>query len=462
MKKGKFHKIIIFSLIVIIVLECFYLGYLLLKPKFRTNEFKESINIEYKDKYKNTPGKVCFGNVFTCNKATYKVNGKVNTKKLGKYKLKYTFSYNKDEINLTQTVNVVDKTAPKMTLETDKIAICPNGKIDDFKISVIDNYDGDITNKITKNYDEKTKKVIIKAVDSNKNSNIIRVDTTKGDKKAPVLKLKGNTDKYLNVGEQYKDEGVDASDNCDDNIKVEVKDEVDYNTPGTYNITYIAKDSSNNESKIQRKIHIKNPNNSNRVVYLTFDDGPSSYTGTLLDILKKYNVKVTFFVTGHGEDSMIKREFDEGHKIALHTNTHNYNYLYSSVDNYFEDLTAVQSRVERITGYKSNLIRFPGGSSNVVSDISMRYLTSEVEKRGFHYFDWNVSSGDGGGTQSTDQVYLNVIGNLKEEYSIVLQHDTQKFSVDAVERIIKYCLDNGYTFKTLDESSPTAHHGVNY
>ena len=91
----------------------------------------------------------------------------------------------------------------------------------------------------------------------------------------------------------------------------------------------------------------------------------------------------------------------------------------------------------------------------------MSKLTKEVTNRGFKYFDWNVSSGDGGGTTSTDQVYLNITSNLKEGSSIVLQHDTQKYSIDAVDRIITYCKENGYTFKTLSENSPSAHHGVN-
>ena len=91
----------------------------------------------------------------------------------------------------------------------------------------------------------------------------------------------------------------------------------------------------------------------------------------------------------------------------------------------------------------------------------MSTLTKEVENRGYKYFDWNVSSGDAGGTTTSDGVFNNVISTLREDSSVVLQHDTQGFSVDAVERIIIYGLQNGYTFETLDENSPGAHHGVN-
>jgi peptidoglycan/xylan/chitin deacetylase (PgdA/CDA1 family) len=129
------------------------------------------------------------------------------------------------------------------------------------------------------------------------------------------------------------------------------------------------------------------------------------------------------------------------------------------------DLYAIQNRVKDITGYTSHLMRFPGGSSNTVSKSYSRGIMSRLVKRvaneGFSYFDWNVSSGDAGGASTSDAVYNNVVNSLKEGESIVLQHDTKKFSIDAVERIINYANENGYTFSTLTESSFGAHHGVN-
>jgi peptidoglycan/xylan/chitin deacetylase (PgdA/CDA1 family) len=76
------------------------------------------------------------------------------------------------------------------------------------------------------------------------------------------------------------------------------------------------------------------------------------------------------------------------------------------------------------------------------------------------YFDWNVSSGDAGGTTSSEQVYKNVINALKADSSVVLQHDIKGFSVDAVAKIIEYGLNNGYTFKPLTVDSPVTHHGI--
>lgn len=208
---------------------------------------------------------------------------------------------------------------------------------------------------------------------------------------------------------------------------------------------------------------------NSKVIYLTFDDGPSSYTSKLLDILKKYNVKATFFVTGQRSssyDKYIIRAHKEGHTVALHTYTHSYKKVYTSISGYFSDLNKISDKVYKLTGVRSKIIRFPGGSSNTVSrnysKKIMTKLTQEVNKRGYHYYDWNVSGGDTATSNST-KIANNVIRGLKsnKKYYVVLQHDTKKASVNAVEAIIKYGLKNGYIFAPLDMSSPVVHHGLN-
>ena len=211
----------------------------------------------------------------------------------------------------------------------------------------------------------------------------------------------------------------------------------------------------------------ENFSHSAGTIYLTFDDGPGEHTDRLLDILKKYNVKATFFVTGRGDDATILREYNEGHTVALHTFSHDYTYVYSSVENYFADLERVAARVKSITGVDAKIIRFPGGASNTVSakyDGGIRImsiLTSEVLNRGYVYFDWNVSSNDAGGANTADAVYVNTVTHLKDGANVVLQHDIKSYSVDAVERIITYGLENGYDFKALTVDSPAVRHGVN-
>ena len=462
-KKRKIKKKIIIVFIILVVGILGFLAYNMFKSDFRIRDFNKNIEVNYKSKYKENYGKVCYGNIISCDKVTVKTKGEVDTNKLGKYKVTYTLTKGSDKKTLSQTVSVVDKEKPKLTIEDEVAYICPNNnKIQNIKMSATDNYDGDLTKKIKTEL--KNDKVIVSIKDSSGNITKKEMKTKKEDKESPVITIKGEKNIYVELNGQYNDEGATAVDNCDGEVKVEVSNPVDTSKEGTYNVIYTAKDSSGNESKEEREVKVIQHENGYRTVYLTFDDGPSAYTYELLDTLKRYGVKVTFFVTGNGPDDAIKRAYDEGHTIALHTNTHNYDYIYSSVDNYFEDLYAVQSRVERITGYKPNLIRFPGGSSNTVSSFNpgiMTVLTNEVEKRGFKYFDWNVSSGDAGSAYTPDEVYSNVISTLQEGSSVVLQHDIKGFSVEAVGRIIEYGQANGYTFKPLTEFSPGAHHGVN-
>ena len=284
------------------------------------------------------------------------------------------------------------------------------------------------------------------------------------DTLAPEISMNGGEIITLILGNEYEDPGASAVDDCDA-VELTSSGEVDINTIGSYKINYESSDNSGNHAIKTRTVNIVPANRGN--VYLTFDDGPGDYTATLLDILKKYNVKATFFVTGRGDDSLILREYQEGHAIGLHTLSHNYAYVYSSVDNFFSDLVAVQNRVKNITGETTYLMRFPGGSSNTVSyrydgrTHIMSRLVSEVEARGYKYFDWNITSGDAGETTDTGTIVARVTSALHDGENIVLQHDIKDYSVAAVESIIQYGLANGFVFKPLTMDSFGAHHGVN-
>ena len=283
------------------------------------------------------------------------------------------------------------------------------------------------------------------------------------DEQAPTIVLNGASETKVLVNSKYEEPGAEVFDNRSE-PELKIEGEVNTSITGDYVIKYSAIDEVGNEAEATRKVSVIEPY---RIIYLTFDDGPGQYTAELLDILKKYNIHATFFVTGAGSDELLKREYEEGHAIGLHTFSHNYSYIYTSSDAFWADLIRVQERVEAATGYKSFLMRFPGGSSNTVSrrydgrSRIMTTLTREAGERGFTYFDWNITSGDAGETTSTDVIVENVIYQLKEGSSIVLQHDIKGFSVAAVERIIQYGLENGYTFMKLDATSPTAHHPVN-
>jgi peptidoglycan/xylan/chitin deacetylase (PgdA/CDA1 family) len=281
---------------------------------------------------------------------------------------------------------------------------------------------------------------------------------------APIVEILGGENITIPINTTFSDPGVDAFD-IGGELSLETVGQVDSSTVGDYEIKYIASDDSGNTTEALRKVRVIQPAG---IVYLTFDDGPSEHTGRLLDVLKKYGVEATFFVTGRGDPALIKREYDEGHTVALHTNSHNYSYVYSSINNYFDDLNAISTLVKNTTGEESKLLRFPGGSSNLVSrrydgrTRIMSKLVNEVTARGYTYFDWNVDSNDAGGAKTADEVFNNVTSRLVAGgESVVLQHDVKGFSVDAVERIIQYCNEHNFLLKKLNKDSFNAHHGVN-
>lgn len=198
---------------------------------------------------------------------------------------------------------------------------------------------------------------------------------------------------------------------------------------------------------------------TDKVVYLTFDDGPGVYTERLLNCLRKYNVKATFFVTNQFPKYryLLKTMAADGHAIGVHTLTHNWN-IYSSESAYMKDFNSMHSIIKAETGIDTKIFRFPGGTNNTVSRSYRRgimtTLANKMVNDGYYYFDWNVDCYDTSG-YSASQIASTTIGQIKNrKESIVLMHDIKKATVDAVPTIIEYCLRNGYTFEVLDESSP--------
>lgn len=206
---------------------------------------------------------------------------------------------------------------------------------------------------------------------------------------------------------------------------------------------------------------------TDKVCYLTFDDGPSDNTLKILNILDDYNVKATFFVVKNSKSDYIKQISARGHTVGLHTASHVYSNIYSSEEAYYADLKAISDIVEAQTGKKSNIIRFPGGSSNKISkDFSvgiMTKLTKSVVDKGYYYFDWNVDSGDASGKNVRyDIIRNNVVNSANGKGSIcVLMHDTSAKSttVTALPGIIEGLTAKGYRFAALTEDSFGFRHG---
>lgn len=178
------------------------------------------------------------------------------------------------------------------------------------------------------------------------------------------------------------------------------------------------------------------PQDNTKKVYLTFDDGPSIYTGQILDILDQYGVKATFFVTGEHSDyeEMFVEITKRGHSIGMHSNTHIYSEIYKNKESFEKDFFAIRDYIIKTTGVTPVIYRFPGGSSNTVSATDMKELCEFVESQGVTYFDWNVSSGDATSqTLSAARIVANCMAGINNyQDSVILMHDTSaKYSTVA-------------------------------
>ena len=203
-----------------------------------------------------------------------------------------------------------------------------------------------------------------------------------------------------------------------------------------------------------------------RRVYLTFDDGPSSSTDEILNILNQYGVKATFFVVGKsGYNTQYKRIVEEGHTLGMHSYSHVYSEIYRSLDAYKQDLAKLHDYLYEITGVDSNIVRFPGGSSNTISDVDMFELIDYLNREDIVYYDWNVSGGDAdmsGNGLSAEQIADNVLNNIaKYNNAVVLLHDAggKKTTVEALPIIIEKILESqeSVLLPISEDSVPVQH-----
>ena len=423
-----------------------------------------NLNINVFDKYKG----IKYQAFINGKDITDRVNiiGIVDTDHIGTYNVTYEVNNNGFKVKEILKVNVVDTIGPEINIEEYDNDICDIDTFTKNYVKVYDSYDGDINNisyVIDGDYISYT------AYDS---SNNISNRKVKLNKSKPKLVLNGDKEVYLKLNESYNELGVIATDSCNNDItdKVVIKNNVDNTNYGKYDVVYTVTDNNGVTNEIDRIVNVYDEN-SLGLIYLTFDDGPGIFTNGILDILSKYNIKATFFVTGYGSDEDILREYNDGHTVGLHTYTHKGN-IYSSVDDYFNDLNKVKDRVKNITGKDTKITRFLGGSSNTISKAYskgiMSTLTKKVEEEGYTYFDWNVSVEDAGACakkrvkDKESCVYNYFVNGLsKDKTNIVLLHDIKEYTYNALENMIKYALDNNYEFLPITENTLAHHHHIN-
>ena len=205
-----------------------------------------------------------------------------------------------------------------------------------------------------------------------------------------------------------------------------------------------------------------------KVVYLTFDDGPSeTVTPQILDILKKEDVHATFFLIGKYIDKdqaskdLVKREFDEGNAIGNHTYSHDYNYLYPNgkinLENCMSDFEKTNQSLKNILGqdFSTRAVRFPGGQMtwDKKDPSGAEAMNKALHDKDYHQIDWNSLSGDAeGAPKKAEQLKQEVIKTVaNREKAIILMHDTygKEETAKALPEVIEYLKGQGYEFKII-------------
>ena len=188
-----------------------------------------------------------------------------------------------------------------------------------------------------------------------------------------------------------------------------------------------------------------------KIIYLTFDDGPSESTSKILNILDKYEIPATFFVVGPSyklKNDLLKEIVNHGHQIAIHSYTHEFHEIYHDKDSFLNDFFECESWIKKQTGLTTNLYRFPGGSSNTIMDKNtIKEIIIELDSKGYKHVDWNIDSLDSKYSKNKDEIIKNTINSIKENeknnryIQTILLHDNKKkeATIEALPHIIEYC-----------------------
>lgn len=208
------------------------------------------------------------------------------------------------------------------------------------------------------------------------------------------------------------------------------------------------------------KIAEKAQGTDGKTAYLTFDDGPSNtVTVSILETLKRYDVKATFFMVGkkiEEDKTLAARVHDEGHLIANHSYSHDYKALYATKESFLEEIDKTFELIKEVTEEEPfKLIRFPGGGYNAGDHAAEKQVYKGVLKeKGCYYADWNCLNGDAeGGNRTAAQLLERTKNTAGANNIVVLMHDAaaKKSTAEALPSIIEYLKSQGYEFKRLDE-----------
>lgn len=480
-KKSPKKTFIAVLITIVLAGGAFIVTYILEKPVI---DLKDFTNIEVKSELKNPNTIYHFKDITK----EVKIKGDIDTEKVGEYNITLEVPMYIGKYEKEVTVKVVDTKAPKLTLKGETNIQLSD--IDSYKeegYEAVDENEGDLTEKVEVSKEEIETDIynlIYKVSDSSGNVEEKKRHVVIVDNVPPEINLNGNHNIYLNLNNQYEELGATVIDKKDGDVSdtLTIDGSVDTSKEGVYIITYSAKDKTGNEATTNRYVLVSRegtviPQDGSTgkkgVIYLTFDDGPSTNTTPkILDILDKKGVKATFFIInydpGSEREELVKREHEAGHAVAIHGYSHTYSQIYQSNETYMNNITKLQEKIKNTIGIDVKITRFPGGSSNTISrhysQGIMTRMCYELVSKGYTYFDWNVDSDDAGSAKSSDDVYRNVTNGLKKDRAnVVLMHDFSgnTKTLNALESIIDFGLQNGYTFETITEETQMVTHKTN-
>ena len=200
-----------------------------------------------------------------------------------------------------------------------------------------------------------------------------------------------------------------------------------------------------------------------KVLYLTFDDGPSANTGRILDVLRAYDAKASFFFIGRKGFAYVNQILDAGHTLGMHGYSHDKNVCYADDQVFLQELTQFREELAQHTDYVPRVIRFPFGSRNKVNKEDpelMSRLCQRVQEAGYRYFDFDVVARDTFDNKTPEAVFQAVVdGILKadKDQTMIILHEPLNHSADAVEKILIWGKENGYAFLPITDDTPQCH-----
>ena len=257
----------------------------------------------------------------------------------------------------------------------------------------------------------------------------------------------------LNIYNNYKEKTIiEHTIVVDENKLEEIEKEIDFYNNIIEETNKLQEEYTDNIAKLEQKILKKET--KAKIAYLTFDDGPYDLTQKYLDVLKKNNVRATFFTLGKRDyEETYKRIVNEDHTLANHTYYHNIsNGLYKSTDNFMNQVIKLENYIYSITNYKTTLVRFPGGSSTAGK--LKTSIANALHNKGYKYVDWNCYTGDGSNDlMAQHDAYYWYKDTCKDDIIVILMHDYNYSTYNNLEKIIKDLRDRGYILLPLNNKS---------